>query len=102
MRRLFPSDLIPVSFRESFRIVFNFKYLPDLVPLHSLYLKHLCFEDLDFACTQALPTLLQYLRNFERYDVPILALQILDFMLNPLYEFKNQYLALWPNQGQFL
>lgn len=95
MRRL-PSEQLPLPFRESFRLVFNPRVLPELTFMHWQYLRQMAFEDLDFTLHQALPQLLANLKTQERYDVPLLGLKLLDFMLNPLFDFKAYYLRLWP------
>lgn len=60
------------------------------------------FEDLDFTCTQVIPNLLSYLKTKDRYDVPLLALRVMAFILDPLFDYKKEYLKLWPQQSKFL
>jgi hypothetical protein len=60
----------------------------------------MCFEDLLFTCTEGLQILHKYLGTQERFDIPILALKIMDFMLNPIHDFKTQYLKLQPQNKE--
>lgn len=97
MRKLNATEQVPLPFSESFKLVFNSKVIGELSPLHETYLKHMCFEDLQFTVTEGLQSLLRHLATLERLDLPILALKVMDFMLNPLHDFKTQYLKLHPS-----
>lgn len=44
--------------------------------------------------SHAIPYLLNFLNNMERLDLPILALKVTDFILNPIYSFEENYLSL--------
>jgi hypothetical protein len=55
----------------------------------------MAFEDLKFTCETAIPQLFGLLKYHDRYDVGIQALKLIDFILNPLYDFKTTYLKLW-------
>jgi hypothetical protein len=35
------------------------------------------------------------LKYHDRYDIGIHAFKLIDFLLNPLHDFKNQYIKLW-------
>ena len=60
------------------------------------------FEDLDFFCNHAVQYLLSFLKTQERYDLPILALKTINFVLNPANDFKNRYITLLPNNKKLL
>jgi len=35
------------------------------------------------------------LKYHDRYEIGIHAFKLIDFLLNPLHDFKNQYIKLW-------
>lgn len=100
MRKLNATETVPLPFSDSFKMVFNAKSMGDINSLHETYMKNMCFEDLQLTCTEGLQTLLKHLNTLERLDTPILALKIMDFMLNPLHDFKTQYLKLQPENKE--
>ncbi len=40
------------------------------------------------------------LKYHDRYDIGLHALKLIDFMLNPLHDFKNQYVKLWQHSNK--
>jgi hypothetical protein len=96
------NDCLPVPFRESFKLVFNPKVMTEVTVWHFIYLQHMAFEDLDFTCTTAVQTLLTVLRSQERYDIAILAFRLIDFILNPIHDFKSIYLRVWQQSRKYL
>ena len=93
-RKLSSTDSLPFSFRDSFRFIFNPKLITEVTHLHVQYLRQMLFEDLDFFTSTALPFLLSFLKNQERLDLPLLGFRMADFTLNPIHNFKNEFVRL--------
>lgn len=93
------NEVMPLSFRETFKYVINARNSPEMSYLHYVYIRQMAFEDLEFLCSNAIPIMIAYLKVQERLDITILALKISEYILNPKHDFKVTYVEANPHKS---